>query len=126
MADLSDDDVDRIAEALAAKLSQGPVGPRTPGDGRVLAQTIIQELSTKTMAFLGVDMADKEQVAALKADLSFVRSLRERCDRVGRSMTDAITKAIMLAILGLLVVGFAFWIRSMGSSQAPPPMTISG
>lgn len=117
MSNLSDADIERIAAILADKLGH----TASPDHTAAIVHKIVQEMTVKGLAFVGVDVADKTQIEALKADLSFVRSLRERCERVGKSMTSAIATAVTYGILGLLILGFMWWARGSAPPHTSPP-----
>lgn len=112
---LTDLDVDRIAGAVAKKLQD-----KAPGDTAIVVKTVVQEMTVHGLSVMGIDLADKKQMAAIKEDLNFVRHLRMRCERVGQSVTSAITNAIMLGIFSLLVIGFLVWTRGGGQPPGAP------
>lgn len=115
MSNLSDDDVHRIAVAVAKKMQA-----KAPDDATILVQKVVQELTTRGLAFVGVDIADKRQIEALKEDLAFARTLRLRLERVGNSMTSAIANAITYGVIALLIIGFVWWLRGQGVTPVSP------
>jgi hypothetical protein len=124
MQHLSEDDVQRIAAAVIAGMAKPGSLPaaQAANIAAAAARTTVQEMMVKGMAFLDVDMADSKQVGQLKNDLRFVRGLRLRCDRVGATITKTIVSAITYGVIGLLLLGLAFWARGQADPPRPPSM----
>lgn len=121
MSDLSDHDIERIVYGVAEKMK----GHSSHADvAAAAAHKVVQEMTVKGLAFVGINAADAAQLEMLKADLGFVRSLRLFSERTSRQVTSTITQAVIWGIMGLIVVGFLFWSRSgaPGHPSLPSPM----
>lgn len=126
MQHLTESDVERIAAAVIAKLAAGSTPlPHSQASNiaAAAARTTVQEMMVRGMAMVGIDIANSKEIAALKADIAFARGLRLKMDRVGQSMTTAITNAVTYGILVLLVIGFFWWMRGQGLPPKGPPLS---
>lgn len=123
MADLSEVDIQRIAAAVMSKMSKQTTAlPQSQASdiAAAAARTAVQETMVKGMAMVGIDIANVHQIEALKEDLAFARGLRSKMERVGRSMTTAITNAVTYGFLMLLIAGFVVWLRGQGDPPHGP------
>ena len=116
---LSDQDVDRIAEAVFSKMQA-----RVPSDTKILVKTTVQEMTEHGLAVLGINVADSKQLEAFKADFTFMRSLRMRSERVGIAMSNAIANAFALGLIALFLWGFLSWVRGETTPTPPRPPLI--
>jgi hypothetical protein len=123
MSNLSEADIQKIASAVAQKVasSQAIGHDQASNIAAAAARTAVQEMTSKGLAMLGIDPANSKHIESLKANLSFVQSLRLKADRVGQSMTNAITNAVTYGFMILLVIGFFWWARGHGSPSTPLP-----
>lgn len=119
---LSDADVQRIATALAVKLTAGT--PLTHDQASNIAEAAafkaVNEAHTKMWAQLGFDMANKEDRDRFRKRWDFLDRLFERSDRVGQAVSNAIAVGVALLILGAIGLG----IRMMLQGQPPPTISI--
>lgn len=117
MSELSEGDVQRIASAVLDKLSQEATAlPHSQASSiaAAAARTAVQEMMVKGMAMMGINITDARHIEALKEDLVFAHNLRLKMDRVGKSMTTAITNAVTYGFMILMVIGFFWWVRGQG------------
>lgn len=61
------------------------------------ATRAVQELQTRFMADLGINIADQKDIAALRADIAFVRSLRMASKSFGARFLMTLATAIAIA-----------------------------
>ena len=124
MADLSEHDIQRIAEAITKKMQHAGhhIGhDQASNIAAAAARTAVQEMNAKGMAMLGIDPANAKHIEALKLNLAFMQRLRMRSESIGQSISNAVANAVALGIIALLLLGFLVWTRAGGASLHSPP-----
>jgi hypothetical protein len=142
MADLSDEDIKRIAKAIAHE-----AGPKVPAISRDEASSIaaaaakaaIHEYSARLFSILGFDVANQKDLERLRVSLNlastlgydianqkdiermranwdFAQMMRTTSTTAASAITRAVAVAIVLAMLGWMMLG---WKTSLGAH--PPP-----
>lgn len=126
MSNLSEADVQRIADAVTSRLSHksAAIGhDQASNIAAAAARTAVQEMASKSLSLLGIDPANSKHIEALKANLAFMQRLRVRSESIAQSVSNAVANAVALGMIALLVIGFIVWTRGGSSAGHTPTIT---
>lgn len=84
----------------------------TEFEAKAIAEAAAKAAVDNTLMRLGIDVNDPDGFAAVRADLLYVRSLREASDRVKSASISSLIGIVFMALAGVLVLGVRAWIAS--------------
>lgn len=122
MPDLSDAEIQRIVQAaVTATLTQTTRLAREDASdiAAAAATKAVNEAHIHLFAHLGYDLANKEDLKRLRANMDFMERFRQRCDTIGQSVTSAVSNTIAIVFLTLLALGAYFWMHQGNPPTSP-------
>lgn len=102
MAPLSDADIERLANALSVRLTQGDGAAAV---ARAAAYAAVQEHDARVWGRLGYNLADVKDSDRLHKNMAFIDMLREGSANIGAMVIKAVAMAAVLAILAWIALG---------------------
>jgi hypothetical protein len=120
MAELSDADIKRIAQAIAAE-----TGAKIPGISHdeaskiaaAAAKEAVHQYSQRFFGLLGYNMDKDDDIRRLRANLDFGEMLRRTSTVAANAIVKAVAVAIVLGLVGWMIVGAK---TSIGAHSPPP------
>lgn len=77
----------------------------TPEEAHTIAREAAEAAVNNTFLHLGYDIADREQVRALKRDLAHLRRWRDATDTVSKQGLTAAVTVLVTCVLGAIWLG---------------------